>query len=531
MDSSSMRPSDHLSREGGGQELGRPSAAAATPLLSLRGVSKHYGGIQALNDVSIDVRAGAVHALVGANGAGKSTLVRILAGLARPDSGQVLIDGVEKAIGTPQAATKLGLSFIHQELNLVPKFTAAQNMAMNYAGHRRFGLVSWRKVNARAKVVMQSLGSDFPLDREVDQLTVSQKWMVSLGRSLMRDARLIAMDEPTASFAADEAERLFAIVRDLTARGVAVLYISHKLNEVLDLSTDITVLRDGGLVGTLQASTSNRRNLAHAIVGREVEELSRHEAPAELVKDMVLRIEDLAREPRVKGVTIDVHRGEILGLAGLVGAGRTEVARLIFGAERPAAGAMMLDGKPFMPKGPYEAIARGVALVPEERRSQGLLLKESLAFNVNLATAKRNRASRRLPFLSPSKARAVANEMMERFSIKARSVNDPVAGLSGGNQQKVVVSKYVRTEPRVLILDEPTVGVDVGARAEIYDIIRARADAGTAVLMISSDFEELVICDRVAVMREGRVAGILDGPQATKEAITSLCYETGAGAS
>jgi ribose transport system ATP-binding protein len=189
---------------------------------------------------------------------------------------------------------------------------------------------------------------------------------------------------------------------------------------------------------------------------------------------------------------------------------------------------MMLDGKPFMPKGPYEAIARGVALVPEERRSQGLLLKESLAFNVNLATAKRNRASRRLPFLSPSKARAVANEMVERFSIKARSVNDPVAGLSGGNQQKVVLSKYVRTEPRVLILDEPTVGVDVGARAEIYDIIRARADAGTAVLMISSDFEELVICDRVAVMREGRVAAILDGPQATKETITSLCYETGA---
>jgi len=448
--------------------------------------------------------------LVGANGAGKSTLVRILAGLARPDSGQVLIDGVEKAIGTPQAATKLGLSFIHQELNLVPKFTAVQNMAMNYEGHRRFGLVSWRKVNARAKVVMQSLGSDFPLDREVDQLTVSQKWMVSLGRSLMRDARLIAMDEPTASFAAEEAERLFAIVRDLTARGVAVLYISHKLDEVLDLSTDITVLRDGALVGTLQASTSNRRNLAHAIVGREVEELSRHEAPAELVKDMVLRIEDLAREPRVKGVTIDVHRGEILGLAGLVGAGRTEVARLVFGAERPAAGAMMLDGKPFIPKGPYEAIARGVALVPEERRSQGLLLKESLAFNVNLATAKRNRASRRLPFLSPSKARAVANEMMERFSIKARSVNDPVAGLSGGNQQKVVIAKWLFRNTRIFLFDEPTRGIDVGAKAEVFEVMDSLARSGAAVLMVSSEMPELLqVADRILVMRQGRLTGEL----------------------
>jgi ribose transport system ATP-binding protein len=531
MDRSSTPPANGNSGKGGGQEIGRPSVPAEIPLLSLRGITKHYGGIQALTDVSIDVLAGGVHALVGANGAGKSTLIRILAGVERADFGQVLIDGVEQSISTPQVATRLGLSFIHQELNLVPKFTVAQNMAMNYDGHRRFGLVSWRNVNARARVVMESLGSDFPLDREVDRLTVSQKWMVSLGRSLMRDARVIAMDEPTASFAADEAERLYAIVRDLTARGVAVLYISHKLDEVLDLSTDITVLRDGALVGTLQASTINRSKLAHAIVGREVQELSRHEAPAEIVQDTVLQIEGLTREPRVKGVTMDVRRGEILGLAGLVGAGRTELARLIFGAEKPTAGTMLLEGKRLTPKGPYEAIARGIALVPEERRSQGLLLKESLAFNVNLATAKRNRTSRRLPFLSPSKARAVANEMVERFSIKARSVNDPVAGLSGGNQQKVVVSKYVRTDPRLLILDEPTIGVDVGARAEIYDIIRAHADAGTAVLMISSDFEELVICDRVAVMREGRVEAILDGPQATKETITSLCYTTGALAS
>jgi ribose transport system ATP-binding protein len=514
--------------EGGGPHADRPTAPTGPALLSVRGISKHYGGIQALSNVSIDVQAGEVHALVGANGAGKSTLVRILAGAERPDSGQIFMDGVEQSITTPQDATKLGLSFIYQELNLVPKFTVAQNMAMNYDEERRLGFLNRRKEKARARVVMDSLGADFPLDREVDRLTVSQKWTVSLGRALMRDARVVVMDEPTASFAAEEAERLFAIVRDLTTRGVAVLYISHRLEEVLDLSTGITVLRNGNLVGTFRAATINRQQLTHSIVGREVEETVRHELPPQAPRETVLRIEDLVREPRVKGVTIDIRRGEILGVAGLVGAGRTELARLIFGAEKPTSGTMVLEGEPFAPKGPYEAIARGVALVPEERRSQGLLLDESLTFNVNLATTKRNRSSPYLPLLSPSKARAVAQDMVQRFSIKANSVNEPVAGLSGGNQQKVVVSKYVRADPRILILDEPTVGVDVGARAELYEIIRACADTGAAVLMISSDFDEFAICDRVAVLREGRVAAIVDGPLATKETLISLCYETGA---
>jgi ribose transport system ATP-binding protein len=495
-------------------------------LLSVEGVSKHYGGVRALTDVSLDIAAGTVHALVGANGAGKSTLVRILAGVEAPDSGRIAIDGVERAISSPWGATELGLGFIHQELNLVPQFSVLQNLAMNYnAG--RYGLIRWGNVRPRAKRVLADLGANFSLDRPVRDLTVSQRWIVALGRSLMREARVIAMDEPTASFAAQEAERVFAIVRDLTARGVAVLYISHRLEEVLGLSTTISVLRNGRLVASLRPSEVDRGSLTEAIVGRTVEQVARHHVAREVASEVVLHVEELVREPRVKGATLDLYRGEILGLAGLVGAGRTELARLIFGADRPASGRITLEGRPFAPRGPYEAIARGVALVPEERRSQALLLRESLAVNVNLATIGRNRWRPPLPLLSSRKARAAARDMVSRFAIKASSVSQPVSGLSGGNQQKVVVSRYVRTGPSVLILDEPTVGVDVGARAELYEIIRALANAGTSVLMISSDFEEFAVCDRVAVMREGRIAAVVDGALATKETLTELCYEIG----
>jgi ribose transport system ATP-binding protein len=524
--SAPMPPGQH--EAAGDRANGRPPAARlAPPLLSVDSVSKHYGGVRALTDVSLDIAAGEVHALVGANGAGKSTLVRILAGVEAPDSGRIAIDGAERVISSPWGATELGLGFIHQELNLVPQFSVLQNLAMNYDAAGRYGLIRWGNVRPRAKTVLADLGANFSLDREVRDLTVSQRWVVALGRSLMRKARVIAMDEPTASFAAEEAERVFAIVRDLTARGVAVLYISHRLEEVLDLSATISVLRNGRLVDSLRASEVDRSSLTEAIVGRAVEQAARHHVAREMANEVVLHVEELVREPRVKGATLDLHRGEILGLAGLVGAGRTELARLIFGADRAASGKVTLEGRPFAPRGPHEAIARGVALVPEERRSQALLLRESLAVNVNLATIGRNRWRTHLPLLSARKARAAAREMVSRFAIKASSVAQPVSGLSGGNQQKVVVSRYVRTGPSVLILDEPTVGVDVGARAELYEIIRTLANTGTSVLMISSDFEEFAICDRVAVMREGRITAVVDGSLATKETLTELCYEIG----
>jgi ribose transport system ATP-binding protein len=496
-------------------------------VILLENLTKRFGPKILFENVSMRFDPGKRYALVGANGAGKSTLVRILAGLEAPDSGRIAIDGVERVISSPWGATELGLGFIHQELNLVPQFSVLQNLAMNYDAAGRSGLIRWGNVRPRAKAVLADLGANFSLDRQVRDLTVSQRWVVAVGRSLMREARVIAMDEPTASFAAEEAARVFAIVRALTARGVAVLYISHRLEEVLGLSATISVLRNGRLVSSLRASEVDRSSLTEAIVGRAVEQAARPLAARALASEVVLHVEELVRAPRVKGATLDLHRGEILGLAGLVGAGRTELARLIFGADRAASGSITLEGRPFAPRGPYEAIARGVALVPEERRSQALLLKESLAVNVNLATIGRNRWRTHLPLLSARKARAAARDMVSRFAIKASSVAQPVSGLSGGNQQKVVVSRYVRTGPSVLILDEPTVGVDVGARAELYEIIRALANAGTSVLMISSDFEEFAVCDRVAVMREGRIAAVIDGALATKETLTELCYEIG----
>ena len=494
-------------------------------LLAIDGLTKRFGGIAALQDVSLRLGAGSVLALCGANGAGKSTLVRILAGVETPDAGEIRIDGEPVTIASPQDATRLGLNFIHQELNLVPKFTALQNMALGYEGAARRGLLDRRAARRRAKEVVGRLGADFDLDAPVQDLTVSQRWMVSLGRSLMREgARVIAMDEPTASFTEAEAERLFSIISDLTADGVAVLYISHRLDEVLHVSHDVTVLRNGKLVGTFAADEIDRARLTREIVGQEVAELEAiptSEQPVE-ARPVVLRARDLAREPRVHGVSLDVHAGEILGVAGLVGAGRTEVARLLFGADAPTSGTMELDGRAYAPRSPYDAIRRGVALVPEERRSEGLLLRESVAFNITLATAKESRRGGGL--LSPRRARAIAREMVSRFGIKVASVDQPVGSLSGGNQQKVVVSKYVRAAPKLLILDEPTVGVDVGARGELYAIIRDLAEAGAAVIVISSDFEELAFCERVAVMREGRVTAMVDAAHATKDHLTSLCY-------
>jgi ribose transport system ATP-binding protein len=500
-------------------------SGAGTPLLAIEGLSKRFGGIAALDDVALHLEAGTVLALCGANGAGKSTLVRILAGVETPDAGTIRIDGEPVTIGSPKDATRLGLNFIHQELNLVPKFTALQNMALGYEGAARRGLLDRRAARRRAREVVERLGADFSLDAQVQDLTVSERWMVSLGRSLMREARLIAMDEPTASFTEAEAERLFGVISDLTASGVAVLYISHRLDEVLHVSRDVTVLRNGGVVGTFAANKIDRARLTREIVGQEVVELEAVPTAEEPVeqRQTVLRVDGLAREPRVHGVSLEVHRGEILGVAGLVGAGRTELARLIFGADAPTAGTMTLNGKDYSPRSPYDAIRRGVALVPEERRSEGLLLRESVAFNINLATAGDHRRSG-TGLLSPGRARAAARELVQRFGIKVASVDQPVAALSGGNQQKVVVSKYVRAAPALLILDEPTVGVDVGARGELYAMIRDLAEAGAAVIVISSDFEELAFCERVAVMREGRVTAMVDAAHATKDHLTSLCY-------
>lgn len=500
-------------------------SAPAQTCLEMTGISKQFGGHQALEDVSISLRPGRVLALCGANGAGKSTLVRILAGAESADAGTITVHGSDAAIHVPQDATRLGLSFIHQELNLVPKFTALQNMSMGADHPRHTGVLDMRGLRRKALQVQERIGYKVPLDARVEDLTVSDRWMVSLGRSLMRDATIVAMDEPTASFTKEEAERLYGILDELTSDGVGILYISHRLEEVLQVADDVTVLRNGRLVGSFDVGELDVRSLTRQIVGRDVEQVSHRATEVDpTTGPELLRVEGLAREPRVRDASFTLHRGEILGVAGLVGAGRTELARMLIGADPVGSGSMTLGGKAFHPKSPYEAIKAGVALVPEERRSQGLILRNSVSANLNMASLKH--PGKRFGTYSPVRAANIARDAVSSFGIKAKSVNDKVGELSGGNQQKIVVGKYVLAGPQLLILDEPTVGVDVGARSEIYEIIRGLAAGGTSILMISSDFEELAICDRVLVMREGTIVASVPAAQASKENLTSLCFGT-----
>lgn len=498
---------------------------AAPPLVRVQGLRKSFGGVQALKGVDLDIRPGEVHGLVGANGAGKSTLIRLLAGVDVPDDGLLEVDGHPTAIPNPQRATALGLSFIHQELNLVPHFSAIENMTLGLPKPTRAGLIDWPKVHAEVADVVERLGIDFPLDTPISALSVAEQWMLSIGRALVRRARLIAMDEPTASLSAEESERLFKVIRDLAADGIAILYVSHRLDEILHLCDVVTVFKDGERVLYLERSAMTRGALVRGIVGGELAESNGVPAGGHAAGDVVLEVDRLRRAPKVKDVSLRLRAGEVLGLAGLVGAGRTELARLIFGVDAPEGGRMALDGRPYHPSAPFDAVERGVVLVPEERRSSGLVLDESVRFNLNLPNLRPVRAVGGLPFVSDRKSGARARAVMARLKIKAEGVDTPVRQLSGGNQQKVVIGKWLGLETKVLILDEPSRGVDVGARTEIHHIIRELAERGAAVLVISSDNEELPgLCDRVLVMTEGRVSGELLGDAITKEGILHLSY-------
>jgi len=490
------------------------------------GLAKQFAGARALEGIDLELRTGEVHGLVGANGAGKSTLIRCMAGLVTPDSGTIEVDGRKVIISAPRDATELGLAFIHQELNLVPHFDSVANMLLGRAKSTRLGLIDWRRTRRPALVVAERLGIEFPLDRRVDELSVAQRWMVSIGRALVGNARMIAMDEPTASLSDTESRRLFEVVRDLARSRVAVLYVSHRLDEVLELSDSISVLRDGRLTRRLTRGELNKSGLVREIVGRDLAAAEQSTVSAAVPGQTppVLEVHRLRRGV-VENVSFELRRGEVLGLGGLVGAGRTEVARLLCGADRPEAGTIRLDGVGVCFSTAADAVGHGIGLVPEERRSQGLILNRSVAFNINIADQRPLRYLPWLPLLHAGRARARAVELTERLGIKTSSVDQPVSALSGGNQQKVLIARWLTRERKVLVLDEPSRGVDIGARAEIHRIIRDLARGGTGVIAISSDAEELVaLCDRVVVMAEGRVTGELEGANLTEEAVIALSY-------
>jgi ABC-type sugar transport system ATPase subunit len=494
-------------------------------LVAIRGLSKSYPGVRALRDVDLTVRAGEVHALVGENGAGKSTLIKILTGAERRDEGTIEWNGEPVALASPQAAQDSGISVIYQDVQLIPGLSAAENLLLGRAQPRRLGIfVDWPSVRARAREAAALVGADFDTRRPVRDLPHAQQVLTALARALSANARLIIMDEPTAALGAAETERLHAVIRMLSERGTTVLYVSHRLDEVLSLADTVTVLKDGANVGEFaRAEITDTAHLTELIIGRSLDSARREPSLGEAGETLV-SVRGVSYGNRLHDVSLELRAGEILGLAGLVGSGRSELAHIIFGSVRPSTGDILLRGKSLGRSSPAKAARNGIALLPEDRRLQATVPNMSVRENATLATLGRYR---RGPFLSRRLERKAVRELVTRFQIKVAGIENPIRQLSGGNQQKVIVSRWVSRDPGVLLFDEPTQGIDVGAKTEIFSIMRDLADGGRAVLFISSEVEELAeVADRVIVLREGRVAAELAREEISTQAILRACFAT-----
>ena len=494
--------------------------------ISVRSITKVFAGVKALDNVSIDVVSGKVHGLIGANGAGKSTLIKILAGVYHPDEGQILIDGNEVKITDPATSTALGLSFIHQDLHLVEHFNVMQNMLMGEKKDTKLGLIDWKKSTQKIQKVLELVNFTKPLTTKAKDLSTGDQWLIAIAKALMHDAKFIAMDEPTAALSEAEVENLFRIVRDLTSHGIGVIYVSHRLDEILELCDEITVFKDGKKILYELTSNISKEELITAIAGHKIKHLDSityRFSDAETV----LQVEHLHdKMDRVKDVSFELKKGEVLGITGLVGAGRTETALSVYGANPLKNGKMTLYGKDYTPKSPHDAVNSKIVLVPENRRLEGLITNQTVNFYTNIPTLSVLRVIKNLPFISPRKSKAVTQEAIKRLQIKVNSPQDPVLSLSGGNQQKVVIGKWLQRQPQIIIMDEPTQGVDVGARTEIYKLIRSMAEKeGISFLIISSDIEELPgLCDRVIVMAEGTVTGELINDEINSQSMLRLSY-------
>jgi rhamnose transport system ATP-binding protein len=491
-----------------------PTTVEAPPRAALKGVSKRFAATQALDDVSLELRSGEVHALVGENGAGKSTLVKILAGVHQPDSGTLWLDGVETVLHGPAHARSLGIAVVHQEPRLFPDLTVAENVFLGHAPAGRLGSIDWGGMRRAAKALFDELEVQFDVGAPVRGLSMADQQLIEIAKSLSVDARVLILDEPTASLSAHEVERLFTIVRQFRARGVAILFVSHRLEEVFALCDRATVFRDGRHVITADTASLSTADLVRHMVGRAVSLFPKVEAP---IGDTLLEVRGLTRGMVFRDVSFELRAGEILGLAGLVGAGRTEVARVIFGIDRPEGGEMRLGGVPVTFDSPSAAMHAGIAYVPEDRHQDGLVLDFSITSNVTLPIL-----PRLFPglFVRGSRERVIADRYADQLRIRTTGVGQAVSALSGGNQQKVVLAKWLASEPRILILDEPTRGIDIGAKVEVHRIISELAATGLGILLISSDLPEvLAMSDRILVMHEGVVTAELGRADATEESV------------
>ena len=488
--------------------------AATSPRAELRGISKRFAATQALDSVSLGLLPGEVHALVGENGAGKSTLVKILAGVYQPDSGTILLDGEPTQIHGPAHARSLGIAVVHQEPRLFPDLTVAENVFIGHAPAGPFGTIDWGGTRRAAQALFRELDVRFDVGAPVRGLSMADQQLIEIAKSLSVDARVLILDEPTASLSAHEVERLFTIVRRLRDRGVAILFVSHRLDEVFALCDRATVFRDGKHVITTPTIELTTADLVRHMVGRAVLLFPKVETP---IGDVLLEVSGLTRVGAFRDVGFTVRSGEIVGFAGLVGAGRTEVARVLFGIDQRDGGEVRLGGRPVDFPSPSAAMHAGIAYLPEDRHQEGLVLDFTIAQNVTLPI---------LPRLFPrlliraSRERQVAHEYTEQFNVRMVGVDQLVGALSGGNQQKVVLAKWLASRPSILILDEPTRGIDIGAKVEVHRIISELAASGLGIILISSDLPEvLAMSDRILVLHEGRLTAEIPRQQATEERV------------
>jgi rhamnose transport system ATP-binding protein len=494
--------------------VGTPPPPPA-PLVELRGVSRSYGGVRAVDDVSFYVLPGVVHALVGENGAGKSTLVKILTGIVQPDEGEIVFDGESRRIGDAHTAHRLGIVAMYQEPTVFQDLTVAENVFAGRHLRTRLGTVDWRAMRAETARILGELAVEIDPDTPVRGLGVADRQLLEIAKALSSSARLLIMDEPTAALSPHEVDSLFATIRRLRDRGVAVLYISHRLEEVGVLADVVTVLRDGRHIYTRPADQLSQAQIIRLMVGRSLDQLFPKEEAE--IGDVVFKADGLSRGGLFSDVSFELRRGEIVGLAGFVGSGRTEVARAIFGVDPLDGGRLWIDGRAFRPRSPRAALRRGLAYLPEDRIHQGLIQAMSISRNATMAV---------LPELTPGgllrpwRELALTRRFMEQLRIKASSPSQVVQSLSGGNQQKVVLSKWLAAEPRILIMDEPTHGVDVGTKADVHRTISRLAAQGLTILLISSELPEVLgMSDRILVMREGRLVAELSREEATQESV------------
>ncbi|MDO8213556.1 sugar ABC transporter ATP-binding protein [Conexibacter sp. CPCC 206217] len=506
-----------------GDRPGADVASAPAPVVEVRGLSKSFPGVRALHDVDVAFHGGRVHALVGENGAGKSTLIKLLAGAYLPDAGEILIDGEHAAIRNPRDSAHARLAFIHQDPQVIPSLSVAEVITLGLGYRRRLrGIVDWRAMHATAREVAAEVGLDVDLRRDVAELSIAEQCLATIARGLLADARLMVFDEPTASFTDTEIQNLYEVIRRVTSQGVAVVYVSHRLNEIFEIADHVTVLKDGERVASKPIGAfAGRQALVEAIVGRSlaVYEVKEH-TPGERV---VLKLDGVSWRDAVKDVSFELHAGELVGLTGLVGAGRSELAHVIFADHRADAGTIEVDGRAMRLRGPSDAIASGIGLLPEDRRALSGVMTMSVRENLTLPSLRRYLLNPLLRVVRRGSERKRTRELLEQLDVRPPDPERELSTLSGGNQQKVLLAKWLNANARLLILDEPTQGVDVGAKQDIYKLIEQLAEQGKGLLVISSEIEEVItLCKRVLVMREGELVADLDHPD--EHRILSACY-------